>query len=196
MIPYIGITDFCTYKQVQAMEELFCSCLSSTSDRMLQVGVMMSYKTLHGIPTRWESVFPPKEKIAEIFTSDTVYNCLHFADYDNEPDLWSSIDLALSYAGFRVNAIQLDMIWPDPVEIANGIHTSRKRVEVILQIGKNAFEQIGNDPKSLVEKLEDYQRVIHRVLLDKSMGQGVSLNAEFLLPFVRAIRNEFPSLGL
>lgn len=196
MIPYIGITDFCTYAQVQAMENVFLSNLSSASNRQLHVGVMMSYKTLNGIPTRWESIFPLKEKIAEIFSSDTVYNCLHFADYDNEPELWKNLSQALSYASFRVHAVQLDMIWPEPAEIANGIHTSRKQVEVIIQIGKNAFDQIGNDPNALVEKLEDYQGVIHRVLLDKSMGQGVGMNAEFLLPFARAIRKEFPTLGI
>ena len=88
------------------------------------------------------------------------------------------------------------MVWPDPGMIASGVHTSRRHVEVILQIGKNAIEQAGNDPQAVVEKLADYDGVIHRVLLDKSMGKGLGMDAQSLLPFARAIRQNFPKLGI
>ena len=88
------------------------------------------------------------------------------------------------------------MIWPDPGQIAEGIHRSRKQIEIILQIGKNALEEANNDPEAVVEKLVDYEDVIHRVLLDKSMGKGLGMDAAALMPFARAIRENFPSLGL
>lgn len=196
MNPYIGITDFTDFEQVREMSQVFDDHLPQGSDRLLSVGVMMSYKTLNGIPSKWQNVFPSKEKIASIFSSDEVYNCLHYADYDNNPDLWKSLAKAVSYGGIGIHALQLDMVWPEPSEIANGVHTSRRQIEIILQIGKNALEEIDNDPQKLVERLGDYDGVIHRVLLDKSAGKGLGLDASGLIPFVREIKEEFPTLGI
>lgn len=195
MHPYIGITDFTNFEQVRNMLRVFTTHLPAGSTRKLHVGVMMSYKTLHGIPSKWQNVFPPKENISDIFSSFETYNCLHYADYDNQPDLWKSLTDAIVWSG-GLNALQLDMIWPDPAQIANGVHASRRHPEVILQIGKNALEEADNDPKTVVEKLEDYEGVIHRVLLDKSMGKGLSMDADGLLPFAQAIRDRFPKLGI
>ena len=196
MNPYMGITDFTNFEQVQEMSTVFSAHRPQESNRVLHVGVMMSHKTLHGIPSKWQNAFPPKEKIASIFSSDEVYNCLHYADYDNNPDLWKSLATAISYGGIGIHALQLDMIWPNPSEVANGVHTSRKQIEVILQIGKNALEEVGNDPQRVVERLGDYEGVIHRVLLDKSMGKGLGMDADGLIPFARAIRESFPTLGI
>lgn len=196
MNPYIGITDFVDFGQVQEMSRVFAAHLPQGSKRMLHVGVMMSYKTLHDISSKWQDAFPPKKRIADIFSSDEVYNCLHYADYDNNPDLWKSLATAISYGDTGIHALQLDMIWPEPSEIANGVHTSRKQIEVILQIGKNALEEVGNNPQRVVERLDDYEGVIHRVLLDKSMGKGLGMDADDLIPFVRAIRESFPTLGI
>lgn len=198
LIPYIGITDFMAYWQVQAMLKLFNSQRRPKShNRLLHVGVMMSYKTLHGIPTKWANAFPPKETIAGIFSSDKTYNCLHYADYSvADLDLPRSLSLALECCGIGVRAIQLDMPWPDPGQVWDGVDRSRKRLEVILQLGRRAFEEVENDPQQLVEKLEDYRDVIHRVLLDKSGGEGRGMNADELLPFARAIRARFKKIGL
>jgi len=196
MNPYIGITDFTDFGQVQEMLRVFAAHRPQGSSRVLHVGVMMSYKTLHGIPSKWQNAFPSKERIAGIFSSDETYNCLHYADYDNNPDLWKSLATAISCGGIGIHAIQLDMVWPDPGEVANGVHASRKQIEVILQIGKNALEEIGNDPQRVVDRLGDYEGVIHRVQLDKSMGKGLGMDADGLIPFARAIRENFPALGI
>lgn len=158
----------------------------------------MSYKTLHGIPTKWEKAFPPKKAIADIFSSDEVYNCLHLVDYAGMPFLGrKTLAPALEYAGEHVTAVQLDMIWPHPSQILLGVHTSRKDPEVILQLGRKALDAIKNDPKLLIEKLHDYDGgVIHRVLLDKSGGEGRGMDAEKLLPFAHAIKRHLPELGL
>lgn len=196
MNPYIGITDFTNFEQVQEMSRVFSTHCPQESNRILHVGVMMSYKTLHNVPSKWQNAFPPKDRIASIFSSDEAYNCLHYADYDNNPDLWKSLATAISYGGIGIHALQLDMIWPDPSEIANGVHTSRKQIEVILQIGKNALEEVDNNPQRVVERLGNYEGVIHRVLLDKSMGKGLGMDADGLIPFARVIRESFPTLGI
>jgi hypothetical protein len=196
MNPYIGITDFTDRGQVQEMSRVFGAHQPQGSSHMLHVGVMMSYKTLHDIPSRWQNAFPPKKTIADIFSLDDVYNCLHYADYDNNPDLWKSLAKAISYGGIGIHALQLDMIWPDPCQIVHGVHTSRKKIEVILQVGKNALEKVDNDPQAVVERLSDYDGTIHRVLLDKSMGKGLGMDADSLIPFAQAIRENFPTLGI
>ncbi|MDD3531359.1 MAG: hypothetical protein PHV99_02095 [Candidatus Pacebacteria bacterium] len=185
-----------SFEQVARMLTAFSAHKQPGSDRRLHVGVMMSYKTLNGIETKWAKAFPPKETIASIFGSDETFNCLHYADYDHTPNLWDSLSRAISYGGIGINAVQLDMPWPDPGQVAHGIHTSRRNIEVILQVGKNAIEEVGDDPDEVVRRLEDYEGVIHRVLLDRSMGRGLGMDAAALLPFAHAIRERFPGLDL
>jgi len=61
MNPYIGITDFTNLEQVLKMSRVFAAHLPRGSNRKLHIGVMMSHKTLHNIPNRWQNVFPQKE---------------------------------------------------------------------------------------------------------------------------------------
>jgi hypothetical protein len=196
VIPYIGITDFFNAEQVLAMQAVFATCKPAHSRRQLHVGVMISHKTLNNIPTVWQAAFPPKETIAEIFSCEGVYNCLHYADYQGRPGLSESLAQAIRCGGNGLHAVQLDMIWPDPLQVAAAIQGSARTLEVILQVGQIAFDQIQNDPQLLLDKLEEYSGVIHRVLLDKSMGRGLGMNATELLPFALAIRRKFPRLGL
>lgn len=194
-IPYIGITDFMTFEQVQQILSVFKANLGLGQNRRLHVGVMMSYKTLHGIETKWTNAFPPKETIAGIFGSNETMNCLHYADYD-AIDVFQSLVQAIGFGGVGINALQLDMVWPDPAHVARAVHSSHKKLEVILQIGKNAIEQANNDPQEIVERLRDYEGVAQYVLLDKSMGRGLGMDAVGLIPFARSIKESFPNLGI
>lgn len=194
-IPYVGITDFMTFKQVERMLAAFKENLGQRQSRRLHVGVMMSHKTLHSLETKWTKAFPPKETISDIFGSDETMNCLHYADYD-AIDVFQSLGRAIEFGGVGINALQLDMVWPDPGHVANAVHVSHKRLEVILQVGKNAIEQANNDPREVVERLRDYEGVAQHILLDKSMGRGLGMDAVGLIPFARAIREAFPDLGI
>jgi hypothetical protein len=199
MDPYIGITDFTKIGQVIKMLKTFNNRLPIASKRRLAVGVMMSRKTLRNLPTKWQEAFPPKENVQKIFCSVSTYNCLHYADYDqstSDSEVAGDICEALSWGGIGIDALQLDMIWPSPGSISQGIHDSRKKVEVILQIGAKALERVDNNPSALVDKLADYQNVIRRVLLDKSMGRGLALDPEELLPYIIAIKEAYPQLGI
>ena len=194
-IPYIGITDFITFDHVQNMVRVFEENLGVGQKRRLHVGVMMSYKTLHNLETKWSVAFPAKEKISDIFSSKETMNCLHYADYD-EIDVTESIIQAISFGGDGINALQLDMIWPNPKHVFEAIENSQKELEVILQVGKNAIEQANNDPQEIVKRIKDYDGIISHVLLDKSMGRGLGMDALGLIPFVEAIKKEFPNLGI
>jgi hypothetical protein len=194
-IPYIGITDFMNFKQVERMLAVFNENLSPNQNRRLHVGVMMSYKTLHDIETKWAKAFPLKQTIADIFGADETMNCLHYADYD-AIDVQSSLTEAIRFGGNGINALQLDMVWPHPEHVAAAVKASSKKLEVILQVGKEAIEQADNNPKVVVERLRDYDDVAQHVLLDKSMGKGLGMDAVGLMPFAEAIKAEFPDLGI
>jgi hypothetical protein len=88
------------------------------------------------------------------------------------------------------------MPWPDPEMIAQGVHKSKKDIEVILQIGRQSLDEMDNDPLKVVNYLEQYKGVIHRVLLDKSMGEGRSMDAEELAVYAQVIREHFPHLRI
>lgn len=195
MRPYIGITDFTDFSQVEKLLDVLRSHNGNVR-HMLHVGIMSSYKTLYGIPTKWQDIFVPKNKIARIFASTEAYNCIHFADYDNNPNLGRSLLEMTSWGGMNLHAVQLDMIWPDPEEIALFINNFPKEIEVILQIGKNALEIVNNNSDEVVEKMKTYRGLVKRVLLDKSMGQGVGMDAVGLIPFAKAIQKNFPEIGL
>jgi len=189
--PYIGVTGSTDPGQVAHLIKVFNEHSPGESERMLHVGVMMSRKTLNGIPSRYSNVFPKNGAIAGIFFSDEAYNCLHYADYENRSGFAVDLSRAIELCGTNISAIQLDMTWPDPAEIAEAIHRSRKQVEVILQVGPRAFEEIEHDRVGLVDRLEDYYTVINRVLLDRSAGKGMRMDAMGLLPFAAEVRKNF-----
>ncbi len=196
-ISYIGITDFTNPVQVKRMASVWARHATARhASRRLHVGVMMSYKTLRGHPTKWSSAFPPKERIAEIFSaSSATWNCLHYADYQGI-DVYASLTKALSCGGPGLHALQLDMVWPNPEHIACARLTHAGGLDVILQIGTPAFHAVGDNPAILVERLREYGNTIQYVLLDKSMGRGVGMDARALLPFLRVIQAQIPHLGL
>ncbi len=194
--PYTGITDFTDYEQVRKMLKVFNEHRSKGSRRLFHIGVMMSRKTLCGLPTKFSDVFPKNDEIALILQSDKTYNCLHYADSDSDPLLYYNLQDAIKFGGIRMDALQLDLAWPNPGDVANALHSSRRNPEVILQIGRKAFEQIDNNPQTLVDRLFEYKTFIHRVLLDMSMGEGLGMDAEKLLPFARAITQAYPGIEI
>lgn len=117
MQPYIGITDFSRLLEVRVMRDIL-EAHDNRGGHVLHVGVMISYKTLYGIRSRWAKVWPNPMVLPLIFHNSRVYNCLHYADYDDHPGLCEHLQRALSFAGSDVHALQLDMIWPDPDELA------------------------------------------------------------------------------
>lgn len=194
-IPYIGITDFMTFEQVLHMRRVLKSNIKSGQQRRLHVGVMMSRKTLNGLETKWTDAFPPKETIEHIFSRDDVMNCLHYADYKSV-DVWQNLLMAISWGGVGINALQLDMVWPDPGQIERAVVSSQKHLEVILQVGQDAIDQAHNNPQEVVQRLRDYRGIIEYVLLDKSMGRGVGMDARGLIPFVHAIKEALPTISI
>ena len=198
MKPYVGITDFTSFQQVENMLEVFNAHKATDTKRVLHVGVMMGRKTMLDLPTEFAEVFPRKESIAGIFSSPDTYNCLHYADYGKAPDpeLASNLIKAISYGGEKISALQLDIPWPNPSDVAYAKKKCGKDLEIILQVGQRSFEAVENNPELLTTTLINYYGIVDRVLLDRSMGKGVPLDAQNLLPFIRDIARHLPRMGL
>jgi len=203
--PFIGITDFTNAAEVQDMLAVFQDGGGPDIGRVLQTGVMTSKKVLTDVPNKWSKAFPPKEKLREIFLHHShLLGTLHYADYEEAPCLEQDLDRALSYAEFGfagqpgaycMRAIQLDMIWPDPEKLLRWSEW-HPNLRIILQVGKEALAQIDGDPEKLLKRLEPYKRCVDDVLLDKSAGKGLGMDAEGLRPFVDAILKRGPGMGV
>ncbi len=194
--PYIGITDFMTHKQSATMLSTFQAMTEETVPHKLMVGVMMSYKTLNHLETKWSTVFPKAEEVKDIFIAHPLaFNTLHYADYTNT-DVPTSLAKAIFYGGKNLNALQLDMVWPSPqdIEEAFNLLADVGRVPVILQVGTKAMEQAGDKVAHVISRLVDYADIIDGVLFDKSMGQGKPMNPEVLMPYVEAVYKYIPGM--
>ncbi len=193
--PYIGITDFENADQATKMAKVLTESSGVIRDRLLMVGIMMSRKTLNGLPTKWADVWPDKDELSSIFIDHyNVLNTLHYADYDGI-DVLANLIRATGFGGFDLDAVQLDMIWP-PVEDIMIFSDARQDLRVILQINGRSLEQAGDDPAEVVRRLEEYSGALDCVLLDKSMGRGLGMDAQALLPYLRALRDAMPDLHL
>lgn len=190
---YIGITDFTDDLQSWAMLDVLLR--STKKDRMLMVGLMMSRKTLNGLPSKWSTVFPSNQSISKIFIAHhSAYNTLHYADYDGI-DVLRNLKRAAFFGGKKMDAMQLDMVWPDVVAV-RVFRDAYPDVELVLQVNSVALTQCDDDPKKVLDRLSAYRDAVDYVLLDKSMGRGKGMDASALLPFVRILRERRPDLGI
>jgi hypothetical protein len=202
---YVGITDFRTREEAEKMQlALEGSTWGMKNPPVLMVGLMISFKTLWGIESKWTPIFPIKERLDEIFPDYDAWtlNTIHYADFVDhgvwgpEYSLFHSLAKAIDYARNNLHAIQLDMTWPDPGEIAGAIHASRHAIQVVLQIGRKALNVAGHNPKIVARMLEDYTEVIDGVLLDQSMGEARLMDSELLISYLEEIQKAHPQLHL
>jgi hypothetical protein len=192
--PYIGITDFTTISEVDRMCSVFATHSGNQKKRRLHVGVMMSYKTLNNLPTKWTDAFPKKETITSIFAREDTFNCLHYADYDAIA-VEQNLTQAIAWGGDGMTALQLDMVWPDPNSVERALNTADCHIDLVLQVGANALRAVDDNPREMVLRLRSYYHLDY-ILLDKSMGRGLGMDAVGLLPYARAIRDNFPNVGI
>ncbi len=193
--PYIGICDFETSEQIMHFSKMMSARSSLLSDRLMMAGVMISRKTLNGIPSKWAAVWPPKEKLCDIFARHhRALNCLHYADFDGK-DVLVNLILACTFGGPNLDALQIDMIWPDR-EALWDFRDIRSDLKIVLQVNSRAMALQDDDPEKVALLIEQYSPAINYVLLDKSMGRGRGMDAGALLPYCRAIRTCTPEIGL
>ncbi len=200
-VPFISITDFRHPREVLMMLTIMDISRSKQGAHQLGIGCMMSYKTLRGLPTKWTDAFPKTSEYSKIFLDRAgLFNVLHYADYNRDSTARDYIDAVL-LCGPNLHAIQFDMIWPDPAHLEylvyRGTHV-RKPLKIILQVGAKAMAEVGDDPERVCEKLSWYHHsdCIDYVLLDKSMGGGIGMDATLLLTYIYEIKKRLPNLRI
>lgn len=202
---YSGICDVYSGEEARSMaDELRRE--RKNPNRKVMIGVMTHPLALHpergrGVSEcdRVREVFPKREELAGGFTDDPdVLNTVHYADLygpSKGQNIFENLELVVKYGGEHLQAIQVDVTWPNSSEIKK-FKEKYPNIAIILQIGKFALEGTGGQGKEVVEKLLKYGDSVDYVLLDMSMGKGKSMEASGLLPLLRTIRKELPYLGL
>lgn len=179
---YVGITGFTDEDQVYQVTNLL---LPDMLLQKLMVGVLVSHKTLHGETNKWPNRYPKMDKIGQIFVKHPqVLNIVHYHTSE-QTDLFAQLELVMKYAGDSCDGIQLNIVWPDPKEIQKfkKIFPEKK---IVLQLSRTILNQ---PPDHVARRLViDYEGLIDYVLLDASGGQGLDLDANFLLPYVEKIK--------
>jgi hypothetical protein len=185
-VPYVGICDFTSKEEILRMADVVRKYRKGGSKRKLMAGVMMSYKTLNNLPTKWANIFPRSETIKDIFVSDpVVLNTLHYADYEGV-DVLDSLLRATEFGGPSMNALQLDMVWPSEV-VLRDYKKHYPQVPIILQINNVSLQQVGDLAIKLAGKLIRYAGIVDYMLLDKSMGRGVPMDESILREYIRGL---------
>ena len=178
--PYIGLTDIAKVSQIQSLLKV----LPEESNRRLHIGIMTSYKHMHGLPTKWATIWPTPHERVELFIDDPrVYNVVHYADYeDPAPTTLVELVTAINDSGDNVHAIQLDMLWP-PTALLNQLKKQCPTIDIILQCSSNAMRK---EP-DYINKLTEYNPYVDYVLIDHGMGMGISMDVEAVLKTLDAL---------
>ena len=187
--PYIGVTGFTALTEVAYVLD----GIPSQAKRELMVGVLVSSKTLQGIPARHPKRYPPLEVVWRIFPTDPhCLNLIHFSTKD-PTTLEDQVDRVLKAVGPGCHGFQFNMCWPRP----DTLQRIRPRMgRLVLQVGGHALEWVRHAPHQLVAKLSEYQGIATDILLDPSGGTGRPFDQEEILEYLRAITHADLGFGI
>ena len=195
MTPYVGITGFTTPEEVGAVIQ----SLSSSPERFLMCGVLLSNALLNGATSDAPGRCPLPGSIAGIFSSDP--RCLNLVHYRPraEADLAETLARAMAVGGVNCHGVQINAIrgapWPDPLvlqEFRDRCHPRR----IVLQIGREAMKSAESRPDEIARRCASYEGIVTDVLVDASEGMGVPLDAQRTIRYLAAIAEAVPGMGL
>lgn len=191
-VSYVGVTGFMTPGEVSyVLEGLPEVPFREGGDpgRRFMIGVLVSWKTLAGIAPKLPNRYPHLSRVGEILpqTDHEQPRTLNFVHYNTKDSdtLVEQLDL-IKRADYKIHGFQLNMAWPSPGIVAR-CHGDVPGGRIILQIGGNALEAVGNQPHTLVAKLREYVEVVDYILLDPSGGLGKSFDPEEMRAYLDAI---------
>ena len=195
IVPYIGITGFCSQSEVESVLET----LPAEPSRLLMCGVLLSNALLSGDPSDAPNRCPSPDGIAAIFSNDS--RCVNLVHYRPQPgaDLADALTHATEVGGPNCHGIQINATrgapWPDPAALATyreRCHPSR----IVFQAGREAMESANHQPDELARRCAEYSGLVTDVLVDASEGLGLPLDAARSANYLHAIRSAAPELGL
>ncbi|MBI2634931.1 MAG: hypothetical protein HYW79_00035 [Parcubacteria group bacterium] len=165
------------------------------SKHKLMIGVLASQNTIRGGQNSRPNLYPTAKDIAEIFTDHPrALNLMHYNTRELST-LYDQMVEATDISGPNLHGFQLNIAWPD----IHALENYRRRhwdMKIVLQVGHNAFEQIGYYPDALAKKLEEYHDLVDYILLDQSSGLGKALDTNIAKDYLDALAAEKFRLGL
>ena len=166
--PYVGVTGFMSSEEVT---ETLKDIDFKTANRLLMVGVLASSKTIQGIKNKWPNRYPPLHEIGNIFVkNDDCLNLIHYNTKD--PDkLLTQLIMVSDAVNDNFDGFQLNIAWPPP-QILENYKSLYPCKQIVLQIGGGAFEEAGNMPAWVANKVAEYVGIVDYILLDPSGGLG------------------------
>jgi hypothetical protein len=211
---YTGVCDVTSPDDVR---RILAQLKESRADpnRRLMVGIMTHPAVINPdaplsdeVRAAIKAEFPAAEDIASAFIDDPdVMNTIHYADLygpdgprkaGEAPDLLKNLELCVEYGGDYLDAIQLDLVWPDPDALGK-FRANHPDIELVLQLGKFSFGDSEIDVSKVIDNLNKYDKIIDHVLLDLSMGKGRQMtdsDVEELKKLMRVIQDSRPDIGL
>ena len=187
IVPYIGITGFCSQSEVESVLET----LPAEPSRLLMCGVLLSNALLSGDPSGAPNRCPSPDGIAAIFSNDS--RCVNLVHYRPQPgaDLADALTRASEVGGPNCHGVQINATrgapWPDPAALATyreRCHPSR----IVFQAGREAMESANHQPDELARRCAEYSGLVTDVLVDASEGLGLPLDAARSANYLHAIR--------
>ncbi len=219
--PYIGITGFTERAQVMRMRDAFVAAGGPRLGLRLGVGVLTGRRVRTGGQTSVRAVWPSPAAIPRLFAplpgerpDDPArpFRVLRYVDEGNDgdgvaQDVIHHLTGAIRDASPGIDALQLDLAWPDPEAIV-AVRAAHPRVPVILRVDRRAMDRLrmreelgeyGDDLAKLLHALDRYRPVpsnLAGVLLDRCEGRGRPLDGPALADEARFLREHFPALGI
>lgn len=191
--PYIGITGFMTKEEV--MDVLKEAPLMT--NRLVMIGVLMSFKGLLGIQNNQLNRYPKVSRIADIFPDNDYHNTLNLIHYQTKEmdTIVRQLNLVTKFGGENMHGFQLNIAWPSPIDLTVYRKEYPEKI-IVLQIGEQAFKEANYLPEKLVRKIAEYEGIADYILLDQSGGRGKPFNLNYMRSCLFSIREKNIGIGL
>ena len=178
--PYIGITGFTAPEEVGAALQAL-----PPGRRRLMVGILVSDRTLEGLPEEMgPRRHPPVADLETLFSADPrAFNAVHF--HTRTPErLAEQAERVIALAGPRLHALQINLERA-PSEALRAIRASHPGLQLILPLRETArcFAEV-------------YAGLVDIVLFDWSAGRGVLFDLAEARAALEEIEAKMPGVAL
>ena len=185
IFPYIGVTGFTSPLEVLQVLD----AVPQGARRKLMAGVLMSSKTMKGIPNKWPHRYPKPERVADIFIDDPrVLNFIHFNTKEPE-QLFEQMIEATEIGGPNLHGFQLNLKWPWVHPNILWVYKQRNPGKIlVLQAGETVLEFCEHIPTRLEAAAWYYDNgIVDYLLIDPSGGYGKPLDPKKGLEYLKSL---------
>lgn len=186
---YVGVCDFRDKSEVEEMSSWFVQ-KNRFSDLKLIVGLMTNFRILKGWPDKFSGTYPYPENFKEIFSvkGDHLIRCIHYVDLKNNQGLGENLCRLVDLCEGNLDAIQLNIAWPDPNEIEK--FRKKSKTPLILQINTDAMTECKNKAWSVADRLHmKYGGLLSSVIIDCLFSVEANFDPFVMEKYIDAINS-------